>query len=628
MLQEMRKFSKSWVSSLFLGALALAFVFWGVGDIFRTGVDTTVAAVGDTKIPQEQYQREYNNEIRVRGQQMGTPITPEMARAMGLPKQVLESMVSRAAIDNIVAKLGVTASDAAISAQVHNMDAFKGPLCTFDHNQFLRAIGQGGFSEQQFIAAIRADTARDQLMKSVQSGFQMPAGYTAAIFTSQNEVRAADYIFVPPSAAGAVTPPTDAQLAAYVKAHAATFSSPEYREVTYAGIGPDDVSSQIKITDDQLKQEYAARQATYVVPEKRDIEQIVFPSQTDAQAARAKIDTGTSFADLATARGLKPAEIKLGALAKADLPDARGDAAFSLPVNGISQPVKGLFGWVLLHVTTITPGVSKSFDQAKDELRQGLLKQLGMAKLIDVSNAYHDATSGGASLADAAKKTGMHLGHIVAVDRNGLTPTGAKADLPNNPDLLAQIFKAEIGEDGDPFQTSDGHTYVVKVDGVTPQKIKPLDAVRAQATEEWTAQARQALLAAKAQGLAAQANQNGNLDTIAKSVGATVQKSPALQRGSSDDVFSQALLQALFTKPAGVAVAAPAGKGDSYIVARTIGVIHRPPPVQDPGYQAGARQLDGMVASDMVDSLAAFARQKQGAKIYPAMADHVTGEGS
>ena len=628
MLQEMRKYTKSWISSLFLGALALAFVFWGVGDIFRAGTDTTVASVGGTKIPLDQYQREYSNELRVRGQQMGQTITAEMARAMGLGKQVMESMVSRAAVDNIVAKLGITASDAAVSAQIHNMDAFKGPLGTFDHEQFLRAITQGNFTEQQFIAAIRADTARDQLMKSVQSGFEMPPGYISTLFVSQNEARAADYIFVPPGAVGNVAPPTDAQLAAYVKAHAPSFSSPEYREVTYAMITPDDIASQIKVTDAQLKQEYEARQATYVVPEKRDIEQIVFPNQADAQAARAKIDSGTSFADIATARGFKPAEIKLGSLAKADLPDARGDAAFALPVNSVSQPVKGLFGWVLLHVTAITPGVSKSFDQAKEELRQGLTKQLAAAKLIDVSNAYQDATSGGATLEEAAKKTGMHAGHVAAVDQNGMTPAGVKADLPNKPEFLAQIFKADVGEDSDPVQTADGSVFVVKVDGVTPQKLKPLDAVRAEATQEWEAQARQTQLAAKANALAAQANKDGNLDAVAKSIGASIQKSPALLRETNNDTFSPALMLAIFTKPAGTTVAAPVGKGDSYVVARITGVMHRQPPMQDPRYQAGARQLSSMVASDIVDSLASFARQKQGAKIYPAMADRVTGEGS
>ena len=35
MLQEMRKYSKSWAANILLGVLALAFVSWGVGDQFN-----------------------------------------------------------------------------------------------------------------------------------------------------------------------------------------------------------------------------------------------------------------------------------------------------------------------------------------------------------------------------------------------------------------------------------------------------------------------------------------------------------------------------------------------------------------------------------------------------------------
>ena len=46
MLQELRKWSKSWISSLFLGGLAVSFVVWGIADVFRSNVSTTVASVG------------------------------------------------------------------------------------------------------------------------------------------------------------------------------------------------------------------------------------------------------------------------------------------------------------------------------------------------------------------------------------------------------------------------------------------------------------------------------------------------------------------------------------------------------------------------------------------------------
>ena len=66
MLQKMRAFSKSWVSSLFLGALALSFVAWGIGDIFKIGGnDNSVVTVGSDAIPAQVFSRDYRNFLRM-----------------------------------------------------------------------------------------------------------------------------------------------------------------------------------------------------------------------------------------------------------------------------------------------------------------------------------------------------------------------------------------------------------------------------------------------------------------------------------------------------------------------------------------------------------------------------------
>ena len=43
MLQWMHRISTSWVASLFMGALALSFVVWGIADVF-VGMNTTALA--------------------------------------------------------------------------------------------------------------------------------------------------------------------------------------------------------------------------------------------------------------------------------------------------------------------------------------------------------------------------------------------------------------------------------------------------------------------------------------------------------------------------------------------------------------------------------------------------------
>lgn len=129
-----------------------------------------------------------------------------------------------------------------------------------------------------------------------------------ALFLYINEKRAArpDYVIVSPEAVGPVPTPSEAQLAAYVKANTARFSTPEYRSVDFAAITPEDVTSGITVSEQLIKEDYKSRKSTYVIAEKRDVQQIEFKTQAEAAGARAKIVAGTTFDALAASRGLKP----------------------------------------------------------------------------------------------------------------------------------------------------------------------------------------------------------------------------------------------------------------------------------------------------------------------------------
>ncbi len=430
-----------------------------------------------------------------------------MAEKMGLPQIALQQMVSRTALNNEAAKLGLATSDAAVAQNVRAMAPFRGTLGQFDRLAFMQAIQTAGYSEDQFLGEVRQDMTRNQLTEAVEANFLVPSTYAQAIFQYINEKRAADYVVLSPAQAGDVAAPSDTVLADYVKAHAARYSTPEYRQVDYAAIAPADVAGSVSVTDAQIQQAYDARKSTYIVAEKRDVQQIEFKTQAEAQAARAKIQSGTSFEDIAAQRGLKPDQTSLGTLAEDELPDAeRAKAIFALPLNQVSQPIKtGFGGYVLARVTKIAPGSTRTLADVKEEIRKDLADQLTASKLVDVVNAYTDARSAGDELAEAAKKAGMKVAHLAAVDPSGMTPAGTHADVPADPEFLPALFKAEVGEDTDPFATKLGAYYALQVNGVTPPKLKPMDQVRAQALSDWTSEQRDKLLAAKAKALAAQA---------------------------------------------------------------------------------------------------------------------------
>jgi peptidyl-prolyl cis-trans isomerase D len=624
MLQQMRAFSKGIISSIFMGALALSFAVWGIADIFRGNSDTNVVTVGSTAIPYDQYVRDYRNFLRNESQRTGQEITPDAARKMGLDKASLDRIINRTAIDNVVDDMGLAISDADVSAQVRTMQAFNGPLGTFDKTTFDHAIGQRGFTEDTFVASIREDMARGQLLGPVENGFEVPASYAHALFAYSTERRAAEYILLTPQALGATKPPSDSDLTAYIKAHADRFRTPEYRDATVAIIGPEDVLPGIKVTDAQLHTEYNAKKSTYIIPEKRDVQQIGFNDEASAKAARAKIDSGSTFDQIAFAA--KKSVDDRGTVSQDDL-GALGAPAFAVPEGGVTQPLKNFSTWVLLHVTKITPGKSTSFADATPEMTKSLTDQLVRAKLDDASNAYGDATNAGDDVPEAARKAGMHVVRIRAMDANGTMPDGTRAPIPLDPELIAQVFSSEVGEPGDAFQTKTNHVYVVSVDGVTPPKPKPLDAVRADATQAWTAEQSAKLLEQRAGELATEARRTGDLRAIAQKNEMPVLFGPALEREQPNALFSPELIGKLFQLgPNGIAYGLTTNH-TGYLIARVTGIVHPPIPEASNGFQRGRHAVAGQVVDDITSALANAARDKQGVKINQKLYEQAVGNG-
>jgi len=629
MIQWMHALSKSWVATLLMGGLALSFVVWGIADVFTGASTSAVGSVGGTDIAAQEYQRAYRNFLRNEGERTNSEITPDMAEKMGLGQMVLQQMLSRTALNNEAQRLGLTTSDAAVRQNVQSMAPFRGTLGQFDRPTFNRAIQNAGYGEQQFLGEVRQDMTRDQMIQAMEGNFVIPSTYAQAIFQYINEKRAADYVILSPEQAGDVAAPSDAVLEAYVKANAARYSTPEYRDAAYGAIMPADVAGSIAVTDAQIQQDYDAHKSTYVVAEKRDVQQIEFKTLAEAQEARAKIQSGTGYEEIAAQRGLKPEQISLGTLAEDELPDSeRAKAIFALPLNEVSQPIKaGFGGTVLVRVTKITPGSSKTLADVKEDIRKDLTNQLAANKLVDAVNAYTDARSSGDDLAAAAKKAGMKFSRLTAVDATGLTPDGAKADVPADPEFLPAVFKGEVGDDSDPFPTKLGAYYVVHVNGVTPPKLKPLDQVRAQALVDYTTEQRSKLLATKAQAMAAQAAKDKSLDGIAKQLKVSVQHSPALTRATNDTMFSAAMVTKLFDAPPGGVEVGPQGLSGNYLIARVSGITHPQLNPQDPVFQSGVMRFSQTVAQDFSINAANAARVRQGVKVNKKLVTSITGSG-
>lgn len=631
MLRGMHTATRNWlgrlVTGVLLGLIAVSFAVWGIGDIFRGFGQSTVASIGSTEIGVEQFRQAYNDRLQQLIRQVGRPIPPDQARALGLPRQMLGQMLAEAAVDENVRKLGLSLPDDVIAQRIRNDPSFRGISGQFDRARFEAIIRQAGFTEGRFVADQRKQLVRQQLVRTLVNDLTPPAIAVDVQNRYLNELRSLDYLVLGPEQAGDIPEPTPEELTKYFEERKTAFRAPEFRKADVIILSPEALAKTITVSDDDAKQAYESQKDRYSTPERREVQQIVFPNEEEAQAAVQKLSQGTTFAQLAAERGLKDGDYDLGSVTKSQILDqAVADAAFSLASGETSKPVKGRFGTVLVHVGKIEAGATRDFSTVAAEIKRDLATERARRDVRALYDKLEDERLSGGAIADFAKKLDLPLRTIDAIDRAGRGPDGNPVpDLPAGADLPSAIFASDVGTENEPIQLPNNGGYVwYEVMSVTPSRERPLDEVRDRVVERWRNDQVIARLKDKAKE-ATEKLKSSSISETAKAFDTTPQFVASLRRDRTAGDFPQNALEAVFEAPKD-------GVGSSEGASPTQWIVFRVSGVTVPTVEAGspqARQLEANLTNAYSEELIAqfitSIQNEMGAKINEAALNQAIG---
>jgi peptidyl-prolyl cis-trans isomerase D len=557
--------------------LIVSFAVWGIADIFKGFGQSSLAKVGKVEISTDQFRQIYTEKLQQLGRSFGRPLTSEQARAFGLDRQVLRQTIAEAALDEDARRMGLAQSQEETMRLIYNDPNFAGLGGKFDPQRFQATIRQFGYTEQRYLNEQRRVGLRRQIAGTVSAGLEPPKVLIDALTRFQNEQRSMEFVKLDAAQAGTIDPPSPEALAAYFEDRKTQFRAPEYRKLSFVVISPEELGKWIEVSDEDAKKVFEQRRERFGTPEKREVSQMFFPNESEAQAARGRITSGTSFDDVAKERNLNLADVDLGMIAKSAIIDpAIADAAFSLASGEVSQPVQGRFGIALVKVGKVEPGVTPTFESVAAQIKKEISTERARAKVNEIQNKMEDERSGGANLVEAAQKLGLTPVTIEAVDRSGRTPDGQPvANIPRGLDVVSQAFNSDVGVDNEPIQFAGGYTWY-DVLAITPSRERPLDEVRAQVEAKWREDQISSRLRTKATEMVQKIEQGSSLATEAAAVGAKVETATGFRRDASLSGVPTAAVTAAFRTPKDGVGQTPGAGGSEWIVFRVTAVTVPP----------------------------------------------------
>ena len=463
MLQFIRDKAAGTVFKVMFGVLIVSFAVWGIGDyaFLRRGDDTAIA-VGERKINVRELDGEYRQARDRIKRMLGGQVDDTLLAQFGILDQTVERLTGQAALDAEIARLRLVTSDAIIRQRIASDPNFRGPGGQFDRFLFQRLLYENGYSEQRYIELLRADIARQQLVDAVEAGVRVPDTLVETIYRHRNEKRTGERVFVANASFDDVGTPSDDDLKKTYDANGERFSAPELRALSAVRVSAADVQAQVQIDERALEDEFQQRKREFDRPEQRELKQMLFAEEAAAREAAAKIAGGKTFdAVVAETPGQSPDRVGLGLVTREETLPAIAELAFAAEPGKVVGPVQTSFGWHIVLVERVEPGVASKLADVRDRIEPALRARMAADRAFEIANKLEDQVTRGRSLDEAAAAAGADVKKIDALDARGRDAAGQPVALfADAPEAVRAAFETVAGRESQLVETRAGAFFI------------------------------------------------------------------------------------------------------------------------------------------------------------------------
>ena len=162
MLGKIRKFSSSVFAKIFLFIVAIPFVFWGMGPLFKSGSQNIIVKIDKEKIPIEEFVN-YINIYTATNDNLDSVFIEKM----------LSNFIGEKIIENEIKSFNIILSDESLSKLIRNEKIFKKDN-KFSRTEYEKFLVKNSLSAITLETNISKQEKREQLLDFIGSGIVPP----------------------------------------------------------------------------------------------------------------------------------------------------------------------------------------------------------------------------------------------------------------------------------------------------------------------------------------------------------------------------------------------------------------------------------------------------------------------
>ncbi len=484
MLQTIRDKVSGWFAWIFLGAIAVVFVFWGID--FNSGAGNFAAKVNGNTISADAVRRAWQQRQSQLQQMLRTELPPDLAKSQ--QAQVLDEFVRNSVLTQHASKYGYRVSDHALAERITSIPQLQVDG-KFDRDRYAMLLRAQGMTEPAFETQLRSDMAVGLIQSGVvESAFVLPYELERR-YALDKQQREIDYALIASNEFADKVTISDAQIQEWYDTHKDQYLIPETVDLQYIELDRAQAESAIKVTEDELKDYYGQVKERYESPERRRARHILITTgdgvddaaaQKKAEELATQLKNGGDFAALAKANSKDPGSAaqggELGWAQRGMFVGPFEDALFSMKQGEIRGPVKTQFGYHVIQLEEVEQQQVRPFEEVRAELEADYRKDRAQTIFYDESQKLADLSfSSLTELESVAKQLNLPLKTIKGFTREG------GGELGEDPNVIDAAFSEEVLEQGrnSPLVTlGEDRALVLRVADHKPAEPRPLAEVR------------------------------------------------------------------------------------------------------------------------------------------------------